>query len=115
VDSNPHRISGVEEADPDTVSTVLVGLIGTVLLIAAVALLQGLYDNVERRELRRKVVLTTPEELRVLRVKQLEQLTSTAWVDQAAGVVSIPVERAMDLIVRDPRLSAVAPKPAAAP
>jgi hypothetical protein len=115
VDSNPHRISGVEESDPDTVATVLVGLIGTVLLVAAVALLQGLYDNVERRELRLKVVLTTPEEIRALRVKQLEQLKATAWVDHAAGVVAIPVDRAMELIVRNPSLTAVPPKPAGTP
>jgi hypothetical protein len=109
VDPKPQHVSGVEESDPDTVSTVLIGLIGTVLLIAAVALLQGLFNNVERKELRKKVVETTPQELQNLRIKQIGQLRATAWVDQAGGVVSIPVERAMEMVVRDPAAAAVPP------
>lgn len=38
------------------------------------------------------------EDLAKLRADEQEQLESYGWVDPAAGVVSIPIERAMDLL-----------------
>lgn len=35
-----------------------------------------------------------------LRAKQLKQATSYAWVDQKAGVVQLPLDRAMELTVQ---------------
>jgi len=107
--TTPHHTSGVEETDPDTFSTVLVGVIGSLLVVTVVVFLQGLYDHVQFAELTRKVVDEAPQELKALRVGQQEKLAATAWVDPVAGVVSIPVDRAMDLIVRDPSLRSVPP------
>jgi hypothetical protein len=36
-----------------------------------------------------------------LREKQARQATSYAWLDRSAGVVQLPIERAMELVVRD--------------
>ena len=36
-----------------------------------------------------------------LRKKQAEQAASYAWVDQKKGIVQLPVERAMELIVEE--------------
>jgi hypothetical protein len=36
-----------------------------------------------------------------LREKQAKQAGSYAWIDRGKGVVQIPIERAMELIVRD--------------
>jgi hypothetical protein len=45
----------------------------------------------------------TPEARRAyldeLRAKQAKQAASYAWVDQGKGVVQIPIDRAMDLVV----------------
>lgn len=47
----------------------------------------------------------TPESraayLTELRDKQQKQATSYGWVDQKAGIVQVPIDRAMDLIVQD--------------
>jgi hypothetical protein len=109
--------SAVEESEPDTLQIALVGIIGTLLLLTAVAFLQGLYERVQRREVQRKVVDVTPLELQTLRVHQQEVLQATVWVDPAAGAVTIPIDRAMELLVRDPSLRAVPLPlpPAAAP
>jgi len=45
--------------------------------------------------------------LNELREKQQKQLTTYAWVDQAKGVVRLPIERAMELTVQEIN----APKP----
>jgi hypothetical protein len=104
----PLHASAVEESEPDTLQIVLIGAIGTVLFVIAVFVLTGLYEHVQRREVHRKVVAVTPQELQILRIKQMETLAATVWVDPEAGAVTIPIERAMALIVRDPGLRAVA-------
>jgi hypothetical protein len=38
------------------------------------------------------------ESLLALREKQAKQAASYAWVDQKAGVVQLPIDRAMELI-----------------
>lgn len=40
------------------------------------------------------------ENLKVLREKQTAQATKYGWVDQKAGVVQLPIERAIDLTVQ---------------
>jgi len=40
-----------------------------------------------------------PTEIRDFRLKEEQQLHSYGWVDQAAGVVHIPIEQAMQLVV----------------
>ena len=40
------------------------------------------------------------EALAELRAKEAEQASSYGWVDQQAGVVRLPLERAMDLTVQ---------------
>ena len=47
----------------------------------------------------------TPEARRAyldeLRAKQAKQAASYAWVDRNKGIVQLPIERAMELVVRD--------------
>jgi hypothetical protein len=51
-------------------------------------------------------------DLRSYRAGKAGELDGYGWVDQANGVVRIPIERAMELIVEQPQ-SAPAPAPAA--
>ena len=47
----------------------------------------------------------TPEERKELlaehRAKEKAESTTYGWVDQKAGIVRIPIDRAMELVVRD--------------
>ena len=109
-----HPVSGVEESDPDTLTILFVTVIGTLLVAIVVLVLQGLYEGVQQAEIRKKVVDEVPQELHALRVAQLEKLSGSSWVDQAHGVIRMPIERAMSFVVRDPAVTAV-PPPAASP
>jgi hypothetical protein len=42
-----------------------------------------------------------PEQLARLRAEQQEQMNSYGWVDEKAGVVRVPIDRAMDLVVEE--------------
>jgi hypothetical protein len=87
--------------DPNTQTTVLVGIISAIMLFVVVVLLQALFYRVERSEALRKVEAVVPEELARLRVQQLDQLNSYRWVDQTAGVAAIPIDQAIRLVVQE--------------
>lgn len=99
-ENQPHA-SKVEEADPDATSTLLVVLVGGLLVVISIVFVQGLFGMATRAEFERKVVQEVPRELQQLRLTQRERLSGGAWVDKDAGVVSIPIERAMELVVRE--------------
>jgi hypothetical protein len=90
-----------EERDPKTSSTLIVGAVGVILLGVVILLLQVLFHRTAEAERWRKVVSQQPEQLRQLRTQQLDQLNSYRWVDEQGGVVTIPIERAMGLVVRE--------------
>lgn len=54
------------------------------------------------------------EQLRALRAEEDETLSTYGWTDRANGVVRIPIDRAMDLVV-ERGLPEVEPAPDAAP
>ena len=87
--------------DPNVQLSALVGILGSILLFVIIVGLQALFYKMQEDELRLKVYSQPYEELRSLDAKQLEELNSYGWVDQQAGITQIPIDRAMDLTVRD--------------
>ncbi len=87
--------------DPNVQNSAVVGIISAILLFVVIVGLQALFFKMQRDELQTKVYRQSSEELRSLRAQQLEQLNSYGYVDQAAGAVHIPVERAMQLIAAE--------------
>lgn len=47
---------------------------------------------------------TAPEELTELRQREERRLNSYQWVDQEAGIITIPIGRAMEIIVEEETL-----------
>jgi hypothetical protein len=90
-----------EERDPKAASTLIVGAVGVILLAVVILLLQVLFHRTAEAERWRKVISQQPEELRQVRSEQLDRLSSYRWVDEENGVVTIPIERAMELVVRE--------------
>ena len=106
VSQNEQRVSAADRPDPDALTTATVGIVGTILVIATVAFLQGLYESVNRSEFQRKVVDEAPAELTELHAAQLRRLHATAWVDRQNGIVAIPIEKAMALLLANPSWAA---------
>jgi len=90
-----------EERDPKSGSTLIVGAVGVILLAVVIILLQVLFYRTSEAERWRKVVSQQPEELRRVQAEQLDQLNSYRWIDEQNGVVTIPIDRAMELVVRE--------------
>lgn len=87
--------------EPNTPLTAVVGIVFAIVLFALVVLLQAFFYRQEQQENVRKVVAVGPEELSQLRAQQEELLHSYKILDPQKGVVAIPIDRAMGLVVRE--------------
>ena len=93
------------QGDPDATLTIWIGLIGALTTFLIIVSLQAVYYHVENSQRIEKVYSRPPEELGLLRAKQEQVLHSYRWIDEKKGVAGIPIERAMELTVRDLRSS----------
>ena len=87
--------------DPQTSGTIITAIVGAVLIFALIVALQAMFYIVEENERYNKVYTQAPEDLTRLRAEQQERINSYRWIDQANGIASIPVERAMELMLAE--------------
>lgn len=80
---------------------VVSGLLLVLLVVALVMGLQGLYYGVTESQRQVKVVDQIPVSFKNLQYEQQTRMNSYEWVDKNNGVVNIPIERAMELVVDD--------------
>jgi hypothetical protein len=92
-------MSAQRDTDTNTVSIVIVGLIGTILLVVVVVALEAIFARELEAEQRRKVVNVPNQALRAYVAEQNERLNG--YRVDPAGKVTIPIERAMELVVRE--------------
>jgi hypothetical protein len=90
-----------EGGEPNTPLTALVGIVFAILLFVVVVLLQAFFYRAEQQENVRKVVVVAPQELSQLRAQQEELLHSYKVIDPQKGVVAIPIDLAMKIVVRE--------------
>jgi len=102
-----------EGGEPNAPLTALVGIVFAIVLFVVVVLLQAFFYRAEQEENVRKVVAVAPQELLQLRAQQQELLHSYKVVDQQKGVVAIPIDLAMKLVVQEAGRRAPAPLPSA--
>ena len=105
-DSSRHAGVAPEERDPKSSSTLIVGAVGVILLAVVVILLQVLFYRTSEAERWRKVISRQPAELRGVQAEQREMLNGYRWIDEPNGVVAIPVDAAMELVVKEAASSA---------
>ncbi|MGC9328452.1 MAG: hypothetical protein ACP5I1_12525 [Candidatus Hinthialibacter sp.] len=95
------------EAKRDNLNTPMIALLGFftfIFLFVLIAGLQVIYYVFQEQKFHAEVVLQKPAELTQIVSKQQEILHgSYRWVNKASGVVAIPIDAAMDLIVQENR------------
>jgi hypothetical protein len=93
-----------ESRDSDGLNTpaiAAVGFVSAVLTFALIVAVQVLYYHVSAAETDRKVIAVRAEEADDMQAQQDAKLARYGWVDRAQGRVAVPVERAMELVVRE--------------
>jgi hypothetical protein len=105
-----HSHAEVYEKDIDAPMILIVGLVFAVVLFLSIFFLQGYFYRVQHQEQEAKLIEQRPQQLLATQADQQEKLNSYSWVDRAQGIVSLPINQAMELELK--RLQA-GPAPAA--
>jgi len=87
--------------DPSSGSTSFVGAMFVLVFVLSVIALIGYYGRVATEEFEVKVVGQPANEVRDLRAQQLARLHEYRWIDRNSGTVTIPIERAMELVAAE--------------
>lgn len=87
--------------DVKSATIAFVGLIVAILTFAVMILAMVVYYQASARERYEKQISQAPAELATVTANQQARLTEYRWVDQPKGIVAIPIDRAMDLVVAD--------------
>ncbi len=87
--------------DVKTSAVALVGFLAAVVLLVIVILLQVVYYWAAARQVQRKEIDAPQLAQRDVVAAQQAKLAEYRWVDQKKGIVAVPIDRAMDLVVRD--------------
>lgn len=95
--------------DLNTPAIAVVGVVGAVVVFAIVVALQAWFYNVKNDELQRKVIAVPDAGVAGLTAAQQADLSSYRVLDEQKGIVRIPVERAMQIVVRERNASATRP------
>ncbi len=96
----------VERDNVNVPMVATVGIVSVLISIAIIFALQALYFNYANDEMRRKVteVPTVTSDSKL--AEQEAKLTRYSWISRDDGTVTIPIERAMRLVVAEQRAEA---------
>jgi hypothetical protein len=78
-----------------------IGVISVAVTVATIFAVQAIYVRYTNAELERKVVQVPAATSDSKLAEQEAKLSRYSWVDRSKGVTTIPVERAMQLVVRE--------------
>ena len=83
--------------DPSSAPTGYVIYILTVLVVITVIALQAYFGSAVASEEQKKIYDRTPGAYKDLRANQEAEIADYRWVNEEAGQVAVPIERALEL------------------
>jgi hypothetical protein len=87
--------------DVNTPVIALVGFLATALVFAVALAVEILFYQAQAQQFVEKDLAARPAELTKLVDGQLAELNTYRWIDQEKKVVAIPIDRAMELVLRE--------------
>ena len=101
VENAPASSDAVVDNELNASLIFMIGAIASLIIAIVIVLLYALYQRELDRELERKVVAQQPQALTSVQAAQEVQLYTYGWLDREAGIVSIPIDRAMALTIKE--------------
>ncbi len=104
-----------ETADLDIPMIVTIGAVSVAITVALILAVQALYYRSARVEHELKVIAAGASTSDSRIAEQKAQLTRYGWLDRQQGKVTIPIDQAMRLVVRELQVEQDEPKPDSVP
>ena len=80
---------------------VIVGVVSSIIIFVLIVGVSALFLHLQKEAAAEKTSPLMPEELRRLKSQQMGEINSYRWISEKDGVVRIPIERAMELVVEE--------------
>lgn len=87
-----------QNEDPNAAPTAIVTAVFAILMVATVIGLQAFYGHAKHNSIEAKVYDNPSTRKNQVVAEQREALSNYGWVDRDAGIVEIPIDRAMELV-----------------
>ncbi|MCS6885955.1 MAG: hypothetical protein RMM17_10065 [Acidobacteriota bacterium] len=96
-----HAEIDYERQDPNSVEIIVLTVLGAIVLYGVIVGLEFYYNVVNERLIETKIYSTVPTQLRELRSREDEALSKYKYIDESRGIVQIPIDRAIELLVKE--------------
>jgi len=83
--------------DPDAPMTAVIGIIAVLTVYLLIVGLEALFFNFQQQQMKEKTYGYAFDKLRNAHSQQQQQLYTYRWINEATGVVAIPIDEAMAL------------------
>src|SRR5260370_21832013 len=90
------NLTGLDRNDPKIRATAILAAIAGIALLAVAIAAQASF-----RQIHPDPPASKPADLQTLRASEEKQLTTYRYIDRAKGTVALPVDRAMELLVKE--------------
>ncbi len=91
----------IQDDDIKTWKITMIGGVGLIVVLIIVLALQVVYFRAVAEQFHQKEVHPPLLEVQTAMSRQQDKLGQCQWVDRDKGVVSIPIDRAMELVIRE--------------
>jgi hypothetical protein len=92
---------GFDRDEPSASAIAMFAIGSLVLLVLTIVAIQQYFQHIWDQAVYEKILAPPSEQLREVRGRDDWNLTHYMYMDKASGVVRIPVDRAMDLMLQD--------------
>ena len=87
--------------DLNTLKIAVIGFLAALVTFAVILALQVLYYSAANEQMERKVIQAPTTQSDTLLAEQAVKLTRYDWIDREKRKVMIPIDRAMELVVKE--------------
>jgi hypothetical protein len=108
--TNTSSKPGYDKSDPNITRLVVIGLIFVALVVVALVVVNELFIYTKERDIQNTVLKPESVAIRDLRAHEDEVLSSFKVLDDSNGVYQIPIDRAMDLVVKEAAIKQTKPQ-----
>ena len=99
--SDPNLQVGFDHSEPRAGWVLIFSIVVIITLIGTVFFVTAYYDQVHDKLVYERQELPINEDMRNLRTKEDNELHSYGYADKQAGLVRVPIERALELVASD--------------
>ncbi|MBL8148805.1 MAG: hypothetical protein JNN15_02630 [Blastocatellia bacterium] len=92
---------GYDREEPQSNKIAILVILGSILLVVIIGALEYYFEYIKNEQMYTNVLSKQSDQLREVRAKEDTDLNSYKYVNKEKGVVQIPIERSMEVLIKE--------------